>query len=283
VLTEDSAITTRELEPLIGSEITADVGTLLSGRFATDIRALLEERSVLIFPGLDLDDEQQVAFTRMLGTQAFDYNGQAVNGEKQPIYRVSLDPEVNPVAQYFTTSFFWHLDGTMHEVPILASILTARYLPPEGGTTEWCNTYAAYDALSDDDKAQLEGLRVVHANWALQRNVNPEPSYADFSRARSVPARSHPLVWKHRSGRKSLMIGATAAYVEGLEPPDSMDLLVRLRDWATQPQFVYRHDWTVGDLAIWDNTATLHRAIPYAADSGRLLHRTMLQGEEPVA
>ena len=283
MLTEDSAIVSTELEPLIGSTVTTDVDTLLSGNFRDELRALLEERSVLIFPQLDLDDEQQGAFTEMLGTRAFDYNGKEVNGEKQAIYRVSLDPAVNPVAQYFTTSFFWHLDGTMHEVPILASILTARYLPPEGGTTEWCNTYAAYDALSDDDKAQLEGLRVVHANWSLQRYVNPEPTYEVFSRARAVPARSHPLVWRHRSGRKSLMIGATAAYVEGLDAADSMDLLVRLRDWATQPQFVYRHEWTVGDLAIWDNTATLHRAMPYAADSGRLLHRTMLQGEEPVA
>jgi alpha-ketoglutarate-dependent taurine dioxygenase len=98
-----------------------------------------------------------------------------------------------------------------------------------------------------------------------------------------VPARSHPLVWTHKSGRKSLVIGSTAAYVEGLEAPDSMDLLVRLRDWATQPQFVYRHEWSTGDLVMWDNTGTLHRAIPYSPDSGRLMHRTILQGEEPIA
>ena len=68
----------------------------------------------------------------------------------------------------------------------------------------------------------------------------------------------------------------------GLEPPDSMDLLVRLRDWATQPQFVYHHDWKLGDMVMWDNTGALHRALPYDAESGRLLHRTMLQGEEPI-
>ena len=123
----------------------------------------------------------------------------------------------------------------------------------------------------------------MHANWGLQRFVNPEPSYQAFAAARAVPWREQPLVWTHQSGRKSLVIGATAAYVAGLEPADSMDLLVRLRDWATQPQFVCRHDWQVGDLVMWDNTGTLHRALPYEADSGRLLHRTMLQGEEPVA
>jgi alpha-ketoglutarate-dependent taurine dioxygenase len=277
-------LTVRPLEPLVGSAVDVDAATLLSGRFAKDIRNLLEERTVLVFPGVGFEDDQQIAFTRTLGIQAFENNGtRDANGELQSIFKVSLDESVNPTGSYLTTSFYWHLDGSMHETPILASLLSARYLPPEGGATEWCNTYAAYDALPASDKEALEGLRVVHANWGLQRYVNPEPSYAVFSTARKVPAREQPLVWKHRSGRRSLVIGATAAYVVGLEPADSMDLLVRLRDWSTQPQFVYHHDWQLGDLVMWDNTGTLHRALPYAADSGRLLHRTMLRGEEPIA
>ena len=284
MLTVDPAISTRELKPDIASVVEADVATLLSGMVAGDIRVLLEERSVLVFPGLSLDDQRQIAFTQTLGVQAFENNGvPQANGEKQAIFKVSLDSSVNPLGEYLKTSFYWHLDGSMHEVPILASLLSARHLPPDGGATEWANTFVAYDALPATDKAALEGLRVVHANWSLQRFVNPEPSYEVFARARRVPAREQPLVWTHRSGRKSLVIGATAAYVVGMEPAESMDLLVRLRDWATQPQFVYRHDWRVGDLVMWDNTGTLHRAIPYDGTGGRLLHRTMLQGEEPIA
>ncbi|HEY6533430.1 MAG TPA: TauD/TfdA family dioxygenase [Acidimicrobiales bacterium] len=284
MLAEESTFATSDLEPLIGAEIRTDADTLLSGEHATEIRQLLEERSVLVFRGVGLDDDQQIAFTRTLGTQAYENNGTLdANGQKQAIFKVTLDSAVNPIGEYLRTSFFWHLDGSMHEVPILASLLGARHLPPEGGATEWCTTYAAYDALSDDDKAKLEDLKVVHANWGLQRYVNPEPSYDVFSAARNVPARTQPLVWTHKSGRKSLVIGSTAAYVVGMEPTESMDLLVRLRDWATQPQFVYHHEWSDGDLVMWDNTGTLHRAIPYQADSGRLLHRTMLQGEEPVA
>jgi alpha-ketoglutarate-dependent taurine dioxygenase len=284
VHTVDAALRTRELMPNIGTLVEATPGKLLSGTAAGDLRALFEERSVLVFPEIDLNDERQIAFTQTLGVQAFENNGvPQPDGEKQAIFKVSLDPAVNPIGEYLKTSFFWHLDGTMHDVPILASLLSARYLPPEGGTTEWANTYAAYDALPESDKAALEGLRVVHANWALQRFVNPEPSHEAFVGARNVPAREHPLVWKHRSGRKSLVIGSTAAYVVGMEPADSMELLIRLRDWATQPEFVYRHEWKLGDLVMWDNTGTLHRAIPYDAASGRLLHRTMLQGEEPIA
>ena len=284
MLTDDSTLTTRELCPLIGSVTDADADTLLRGRYANDIRALLAERGVLVFPGVNFDDEQQIAFTQTLGTRAFENNGvRDANGEQQSVYKVSLDTAVNPQAEYLRGSFFWHLDGSMHEVPILASLLGARHLPPEGAATEWCNTYAAYDALSDDDKESLEGLRVVHAAWSIQRHIAPEPSYEAFRHIRAVPPREQPLVWKHQSGRKSLVIGSTAGYVVGLDLVGSMDLLIRLRDWATQPQFVYRHEWSDGDLVMWDNTGTLHRAEPYDPMSGRLLHRTMLQGEEPFA
>jgi alpha-ketoglutarate-dependent taurine dioxygenase len=90
-----------------------------------------------------------------------------------------------------------------------------------------------------------------------------------------------PLVWKHRSGRKSLVIGCTAHHINGLSARDSTELLVRLREWATQPQFTYSHKWTVGDLVMWDNTGTMHRATYYPPNSGRMLHRTKLMGEEP--
>jgi alpha-ketoglutarate-dependent taurine dioxygenase len=92
-----------------------------------------------------------------------------------------------------------------------------------------------------------------------------------------------PLVWKHGSGRKSLVLGCTAHHVLGMDPTQSTRLLVRLREWATQPQFVYSHEWSVGDAVMWDNTGTMHRAMPYDPDCGRLLHRTKTAGEEPIA
>ena len=285
MLSEKTKYSTTDVAPLVGTVVNTDAATLLGGQYAKDIRRLLEQRGVVIFPRVGFADDQQNAFTRTLGTQAYENNGVAdAQGNKQAIFKVSLDPTLNPIGDYFRTSFFWHLDGALHEVPILASILSAKFIPPGGGATEFCNTYAAYDALPESDKKMLEKLKVVHSNWSLQRHVNPEPSYQFLTRMKTVaPDRTQPLVWTHRSGRKSLVLGATAAYVIGMEPAQSYDLLVRLRDWATQPQFVYRHEWTVGDVVMWDNTGTLHRAIPYAADSGRLLHRTMLQGEEAFA
>jgi alpha-ketoglutarate-dependent taurine dioxygenase len=91
-----------------------------------------------------------------------------------------------------------------------------------------------------------------------------------------------PLVWKHESGRKSLLIGNSAHHVVGMDPLESKGLLIRLRDWATRPEFSYRHVWKVGDLVMWDNTGSLHRATEYPLDCGRMLHRTKLEGDEPI-
>lgn len=273
-----------DLTPLVGSRTDADIDTLLSGRHAQEIRALLSARGVLVFPGIGMTDEQQIAFTGTLGTLADENNGYTgPDGKPQSIYKVDAAQNDVLAIRRLRNNHLWHLDGSMHEVPILASVLSAKRVAPVGGETEWANTCAAFAALPEAEQAELETLRVVHANWALAQRHNPEPSYAEFQQSCRGPSKSQPLVWKHASGRKSLVVGSTAAYVEGMEPVESLDLLVRLRDWATQPRFVYRHQWKVGDMVMWDNTATLHRALPYELNCGRLMHRTMLKGEEPIA
>jgi alpha-ketoglutarate-dependent taurine dioxygenase len=92
-----------------------------------------------------------------------------------------------------------------------------------------------------------------------------------------------PLVWTHRSGRKSLVIGNTAVNVLGMHPLEGIELLTWLRDWATDERFAYSHSWSIGDAVLWDNTGTLHRARPYPQGSGRSMRRTKLAGEEPFA
>ena len=262
----------RDLTPRIGSELRADVDALLSGEFAADIRALLERRGVVLFREINLTDEQQMAFTSTLGRI-----------QEKEVFKISMDPKVNRVAEYTKGAFYWHIDGTMSEVPILASIMSARSLAPEGGETDFCNTYAAWDDLPASEKTALEKLRVVHMFEVSQRYVRPEPTFAELQAWQQFQPNTLPLVWTHRSGRKSLVLGSTASHVEGMDLREGWALLTRLREYATQPQFTYRHEWTVGDMLIWDNTGTMHRALPYAMDSGRLMHRTTIEGEEPFA
>lgn len=270
-----SALDITDVTPRIGSEISTDLDTLLSGREAPRIREILEQRGVVFFRGLQMTDEHQVAIARTLGNIV-------QNEGEEGIYKISLDTNVNQRAQYLKGSLFWHFDGSLQPYPNLATLLRAMKLSDTGGETEFCNTYAAYDDLPQADKDLIDDLRVVHSAERSQYYVRPEMSYEEISFWQKSPTKSCPMVWTHQSGRKSLLLGATADYVEGLAVEESRALLARLRDWATQPQYVYRHEWELGDLLIWDNTGTMHRALPYAEDSGRLMHRTILAGEEPL-
>lgn len=261
-----------DLTARIGTSIETDSATLLGGTKAAEIRAALEQRGVIAFPKIALGDQEQVAFTRTLG--------QIVEEGEGNIYKITMDPTENVQAEYLKGAFFWHIDGTMSERPILASIMSARRLSDVGGDTLFSNTYAAYDDLPASEKAVLEKLSVVHMLEVSQRYVTPEPSWETLQDWQQYPPRTLPLVWAHRSGRKSLVLGSTASHVVGMDLREGWALLTRLRDYATQPQFTYRHKWQVGDMVIWDNTGTMHKATPYPLDSGRMMHRTKIEGEE---
>jgi alpha-ketoglutarate-dependent taurine dioxygenase len=266
---------TKDLTPRIGTEILATKEQLLRGGLREEIRDLLEQRGVLLFRELNLTDEEQLAFAETLG-EVID---QGIKG----IYKITLDPRLNETADYLQATVHWHVDGAQDMVPTRASLLTARVLSQVGGQTEFANTYAAYDDLTPAKKAEVDGLRVIHSQEYIQRAMHPDPSEEQLARWRQHPEQSHPMAWTHRSGRKSLLLGLTAGHIEGMSEEAGRKVIDEMQAWATQPQFVYRHEWTVGDLIIWDNTGVMHRVEPYPADSGRLLSRTTLVGEEPIA
>ncbi len=267
---------TEDIKPHIATRILSGKDELLSGDHATEIRDLLESRGVLVFPEINFTDEEQVAFTKTLGRLAPEIMGEEV-------YKITLDKKANQRSDYLKGSMYWHIDGTMNEVPILASILSGKVLSPEGGQTEFCNTYAAFEALPEEEQREYEKLRVLHSAWNSLFYYNPEPPHAMLKEMMAIGDNELPLVWNHRSGRKSLVLGCTAYQVVGMTAKESAELLNRLREWATQPDFVYRHEWSVGDMVIWDNTGTMHRAIPYDPACGRMMHRTKLEGEEAFA
>ncbi|WP_397576568.1 TauD/TfdA dioxygenase family protein [Sphingorhabdus sp.] len=264
-----------QVKPLIGAAITSNKETLLSGKYAKDIRAMLEDRGVIVFKKVDFTDEEQVAFTKTLGNFVQEMTGDT--------FKISMDKAINPVAEYTKGAFYWHIDGTMDRVPLFASMLSARRLAPVGGNTAFCNTYAAWDALPDEEKAQIENLRVVHSLVAAQLFVEPEPTSAQFEGWNSLGTNEIPLVWTHMSGHKSLVLGSTAEYIVGMNPIESRRLLIKLREWCTQDQFSLSHAWTIGDAVIWNNTGTMHRAEAYPLDCDRLMVRTKLAGEEAFA
>ena len=270
-----------KIKPGIGARVLNSKEELLSGAIASEIRDLLEARGVLIFPKIAFTDEEHVDFTKTLGTFAPEMTDK--NGDEK-VHKISLDEKENPSsAIYLKGSLYWHIDGTMNQLPILASLLACKMPSPKGtGNTGFANTYAAYEALSEERQAEYDEYRVRHGAWATLLYWSPEPDQDLLERMQGIGDVEIPLVWKHKSGRKSLVIGNTAHTIAGMNHFDSVRTLNWLREWATQEQFTYSHEWSVGDLVIWDNTGTMHRAEWFDPATGRMMHRTKLEGEEPL-
>lgn len=266
--------TATDLTPRIGSAIETDLATLLDGSRSHEIRDLLDRRGVLVFRGIGITDDEQIAFTETLGSVGI-----------EGIYKVTFDEGANPVpSDYNLGNFSWHIDRTDLEVPPRATILSPRKLSPEGtGKTEFASTYEAYEELPQSDKELIEGLFVVHEVASGYREAVPNPTEEQAARWGAHPSRVHPLVWHHRSGRKSLVISTSATRVVGMEKDASDALLARIMAWVTKPEHVYVHPWRMGDIVMWDNTGTMHKVQPYDIESGRRLHRTTLVGEEPIS
>jgi alpha-ketoglutarate-dependent taurine dioxygenase len=274
------ALTATDLTPVIGSEIHADLDTLLSGTVSGEVRDLLMQRGVVIFRDLEMSDDQQRAFTRTLGDLRL---GTVKKEGEEGLMKVTFDEKENPeYAKFFFGSLLWHMDGTYEEVPPFATLLRPKVLHTRGGNTEFVSTYAAYADLPEDEKAWLDTLKVVHTMQAALFPGKPDCTPEEFALWCTYPARTHPLVWRHRSGRKSLALSTSASHVVGMDPAESHDLLQRLISHATQEKYLYRHQWRMNDLLMWDNTGTMHRARPFDKESGRSLARFTLNGEEPI-
>lgn len=273
-------VTTKPLSDHVGVEI-LDVDAermLADDALADECLELLDAHGVLVFRELHLDDDTQVAFSRRLGP--VEKVGRRDDGAE--IFRVTLDPAKNPAADYLKGTFDWHIDGMTDDIPIMATVLSAHQVAAKGGDTEFASTYAAYEALSDEEKDQALDTRVVHSFLAAQKLSHPNASEADIEFWSQRPPKTHPLVWRHGNGRKSLVLGATTDHVEGMGEAEGKAYLADLLERSTLPERVYRHEWAVGDLVIWDNRGVLHRATRYDPTSERDMHRSTIAGNEAV-
>ncbi|ADP82417.1 TauD/TfdA dioxygenase family protein [Pseudofrankia inefficax] len=273
-----SVIATRRLSEFVGAEVVdVDVDRMLhDDDLPTACLRALEENGVLLFRELNIDDEAQIAFGRKLGRLA------QIPGYRSPeVMEISFDP-ANPNAQYFPSNDHWHFDGSMDDIPAKAALMSARVITDEGGETEFASTYVAYDALSDEEKDRFAGLRILHTFESIQRRTYQDPTPEQLEDWASWEDREHPLVWEHESGRRSLVFGASAARVIGMDVEESRALLADLERRSTAPDRVLRHSWSVGDLVIWDNLGLVHRACPFDRTQPRRMHRTTLAGEEAI-
>ncbi len=277
-------IAVEPIKPSIGGIVHVDRAALCDEDVVHTIKDALEERSVLVFPRIGLTDEEQLAFTDRLGTRVnFARNFRDPGIPVPDVYQVSFDAAYNDRKEFVQGTYFWHIDGIMVDRPISkATLLTARKLSAKGGQTEFASMYAAYEALSDAEKRELEGLQALHSLAPSMKLIFEDPTQEQIEAWRGGMQSRRPIVWTHRSGRKSLVLGYSADQVVGMPVADGRALLTRLIEWAAQPAFRYTHQWQEGDLVLWDNTGVMHRVIPYDEKSGRRMHRTTIAGTEMV-
>ena len=264
----------------MGASITGITGAeAATPEVARQLQGALDEYGVVVLPELNISDDDLAALARLLGEVVLPpYGALADHPEISPVTR---DPALDKLARYREANVNWHIDGTTSDAPDKMTLLTARRTAENGeGNTEFANTYAAYRALPDDDKALIDGLRVRFSADSAYRKVDPNPSEKAVAQWATVPKSEHPLVWKRQDGRRSLVMGSTAEAVIDMPDDEGQALLRRLLDWATQPEFTLSHSWREGDLVIFDNTGLLHRAMPYSATSPRLMHRATIAGDE---
>ena len=236
---------------------------------------------VLAFRGQDLTKDEQVAFTAQFGALERHVARNRGPGDHPLVHIVhNLGPDGEPSGK--VASQKWHTDKSFRELPSLATILHARIMPPQGGDTCFANMILAYEALDYAEKAELDGVGVIHS-WELScqkagRLATPE-EIAD------APPMTHPLVrTQPETGRKSLFMGEHASHLDDRPFDAGRARLAELEEHATQERFVYRHHWRPGDLLMWDNRCLLHRADANfeAAKFKRVLHRTCLRGTAPA-
>lgn len=245
---------------------------------------------LLLFRDQSLTPEQHVAFSQRFGAleNFIDFKDQYAGIPE--LLRVSnIDQETDqikdvdePGHKSFTIgTSAWHADSSYKEVPSRASLLYSIEVPDGGGETEFADTAAAYTELPEGQKREFEDLIIIHDFEETRRRNGLPPRSLEVRLA--APAVAHPLVLDLPDCGKCLFLGQHASYVIGKSYLESREFLDSMVDYTTQPQFVYRHEWRVGDLVVFDNLAMLHRLCPYdLAHCRRLLHRTTVAGG-PIA
>jgi len=286
---DNLAITIRKLTPVFGAEITGVDLTRLDDATFEHIEDAFETYSVLVFPNQNLDDDAQIAFSRRFGDLEKTQGHIANNFQVKHVSEITnLDPDGklmapdDPRVLYRLGQRNWHSDSSFKRVPAKASLLHARKLPPDGGDTQFASLRAAYDALPDARKRDLEDKVAIHHYAYSRRNggyaLTNEAEDKRFPPVPQAMIRANPV-----NGRKALYVGSHASHIRGMPEDEGRALLKELLDFATQDQFTYLHHWKVGDLVMYDNRAAVHRARPYKiTEHPRILHRTTVMGEGPT-
>lgn len=279
------------------AEITdVDLAAGLQAEDFQQISEALDKYAVLVLPNQPLNEEQQLAFATHFGPLEISVGASVYNAssprrlEKPQLSDISnLNEQGHILDQHDIrrlinlSNQLWHTDSSFKRVPASVSILSAQEVPPVGGATEFADMRAAWDALPDEQRNKLEPLIATHDYFHSRMLTGFKvDSVPDDWRQRQPPVqqtlvRTHPA-----TGRKSLYLAAHICQIGQLNTQDSLRLLDELMQFATRPEFVYRHRWRTNDVVIWDNRCTMHRGRPFSESYRRAMRRATVQDVAPT-
>lgn len=280
------------VHPRLGAEITGlALSPDLPEAVIDELKGLLAEHGVLVIREQQaLSDDDQIEFCRRFGTlqksislHRKDTTRRLTRDELTDLSNIDenglrMDPG-DKRRSLQKPGLLWHSDNSFRSPPGLYTFLKAKILPPEGGDTQFADMRAAYDALDEADKQQIAGLQVRHSlGWSREQAGAPPLSESEQA---NIPESVQPLVRVlPGSGRRSLYLSSHGRDVLGMSDADGRALLQKLTAFATQPEFVYIHKWRDGDLVVWDNRSTMHRATPFPDDKyQRDMRRTSIEDD----
>jgi alpha-ketoglutarate-dependent taurine dioxygenase len=275
-------ITVTKLGSRIGARIDGvRLGGDLDPSAVGEIRQALLAHKVIFFRDQHhLDDQQQLAFGGLLGTP--------VGHPAASVLAAKNSPVITPINSEYGKANRWHTDVTFAANYPAASILRAVTLPSYGGSTLWASTAAAYEDLPEPLRCLVENLWALHSNrydYVTAESLSMSDTQRAFRQAFEKPdfQTEHPVVRVHpETGERTLVAGDFVRNFVGLDSHESSTLLELLERRITKPENTIRWSWAAGDVAIWDNRATQHRAIDDYDDQPRLMHRVTLMGDVPV-
>jgi len=287
------AVSIRQLHRHFVGEVSGvDLTTPLTAQEAREIEAGMDRYAVLVFHDQDITDEQQLQFASNFGPKENTKGGTVT---KKADYRLTsgladvsnLGKDGKPLPRDHRTHLFnlgnclWHSDSSFRPIPAKFSLLSARVVNPIGGNTEFADMRAAYDALDDAAKAEIEDMICEHS-LMYSRGTLGFLDYSEEEKQMFKPVlqrlvRTHPV-----HGRKSLYLSSHAGGIVGMTMPEARVLLRDLNEHATQPEFVYVHKWKLHDLVMWDNRQTVHRVRRYDQSQPRDMRRATVAGDTPT-
>lgn len=255
----------------LGAEIVGlDAARPLSRREGERLHRALLEHLVLFARGQRLSEAEQIRFTRHFGTPEAHVREQPEGASREIFIVSNVSANGEPIGALGNGELTFHSDLSYLPVPGRFSIVHAIEVPDSGGDTQWANGYTAYEAMDERMKSRVIGLRALHRHGEKTQN-HSTPVY-------------HPMVRTHpETGRRATYVSPQfTRSVEGMERSESDALLRVLLAHVTRDEFVWTHEWSAGDLVLWDNRCTLHRREPFPATSRRILKRTQIFGDPPV-